>query len=151
MEVGAQVLNPAAAAEGPTRFLRTPDWRRNILESVGIQTLILHSVGSYNFDSFWISGLCPSAKGFGIWICFRPQLRRRSLILYWVPWKELAWITGASTLRLVLSKGPNRVGVFLPHLKTKQVQVPERCVSLYLEFRMMDKVQKPSNYVFKFY
>jgi hypothetical protein len=47
-------------------------------------------------------------------------------------------------LKLALSKGPNRVGVSLPHLKTKQIQFPKLKSSRYLEFRTMDKVQKPS-------
>jgi hypothetical protein len=37
---------------------------------------------------------------------------------------------------LVLSKEPNIAGVF---------QFPKRCVSLYLEFRTLDKAQEPSN------
>jgi hypothetical protein len=41
-----------------------------------------------------------------------------------------SWVFGlcpSSGLRLALSKGPNRVGVF-PHLRTETIQFPKRCV-----------------------
>jgi hypothetical protein len=89
---------------------------------------------------------------FGNGTCFRPQVRGGRHPLCWVPYKELTSITAYSTfswthpgisclysccyvtwvvhwLRLALSKGPNRDGVFL--LLTwgwKQIQNLERCV-----------------------
>jgi hypothetical protein len=48
------------------------------------------------------------------------------------------------SLKLPLSKGPNRVSSF-PHLKTETDPVSETLFSSYLEFRKMDKVQKHSD------
>jgi hypothetical protein len=47
-------------------------------------------------------------------------------------------------LRLGLSKGPNRVGVFPFTWGWEHIQFPKRCSSLNLEFGMMAAVQKPS-------
>jgi hypothetical protein len=62
-------------------------------------------------------------------------------------WQVLRGITSHWTwLRLALSKGPNWVGVFPPHTwGEKQIQFPKRRVFLSLEYRTMEKVQKPSN------
>jgi hypothetical protein len=51
-------------------------------------------------------------------------------------------------LMLDLSKGPIRVGVFLPLPEDgnrSSVQLPKRLFSSYLEFRTIGKVQKPSD------
>jgi hypothetical protein len=49
---------------------------------------------------------------FGNWIYLHPQVKGRRHLLCWVPLKVMVqW------LRLALSKGPNRVGVFLPSLE----------------------------------
>jgi hypothetical protein len=55
-------------------------------------------------------------------------------------------------LRLVLSKGPNWVGVF-SHFTwgRKQIQFPKRRVFYSLEYRTMEKVPKPSNSVNKIF
>jgi hypothetical protein len=48
-------------------------------------------------------------------------------------------------VRLALSKGPNRVGVFLPSPEDGSIQFPKRCVFKFLEFQTMNRVQNPSN------
>jgi hypothetical protein len=58
---------------------------------------------------------------------------------YWV--FELCPVIEVSSLN-----GPNRVGVFPLTWGRKQTQIPKPCVLLwFLEYRTMDKVQKPSN------
>jgi hypothetical protein len=49
-------------------------------------------------------------------------------------------------LRSFLSKGPNWVDVFCPLIwGRKQTQFPKSRVFYFLEYRMMEKAQKPSN------
>jgi hypothetical protein len=51
-------------------------------------------------------------------------------------------------LRLTLSKGSNRVGVFSPfHLRTETDPVSETSCFYSLDYRTIEKVQKPSNFV----
>jgi hypothetical protein len=49
------------------------------------------------------------------------------------------------TKRSGLSKGPKRVGVSCPHLRTETHPISETLCSLVLEYRTMDRVQKPRN------
>jgi hypothetical protein len=60
----------------------------------------------YNTQDYWGFGLCPSS---GIL-----EARKHNV--------------SETALRLALSKGPNRVGVFPPHLGRKQIQFPKHCV-----------------------
>jgi hypothetical protein len=55
---------------------------------------------------------------------------------------QITSVNGQRWLRLALSKGPNKVGVSLPRLKTEAVKRFQNVVfSSYLEFWLMDKVQ----------
>jgi hypothetical protein len=60
---------------------------------------------------------------------------------YWVDWTDWGLIT-LDWFRLAFFKGPNRVSVSLP-----SPEVGNRSSFYYLEFRMMNKVQKPSNFI----
>jgi hypothetical protein len=49
-------------------------------------------------------------------------------------------------MRSALSKGPNRVGIYLPSPEDgKRSSFPEVVFSTYLEFWTMDKVHKPGD------
>jgi hypothetical protein len=77
--------------------------------------------------------LRKTRRRFGNWICFRPQVRERPILL------------GPSITGLALSKGPNRIGFSLTWGR-KQIQFPKRRVFLSLLFntRTMDRVRKPN-------
>jgi hypothetical protein len=98
-----------------------------------------------------VFGLCPLSNFFSEtqrflnWISFHLQVKRRWPLLCWVPYKELASVTGLGSLRLALSKGPNRVGAtfFLP-------EDGNRSIFQYVVFLRkhwtMDKVQKHDSF-----
>jgi hypothetical protein len=52
-------------------------------------------------------------------------------------------------LRLVLSKGPNKVGASFSYMKTETYIFRKFVFSSYFEFRAMDKVLKPSDIIEK--
>jgi hypothetical protein len=91
----------------------------------------------YNTQNHWISGLRPSS-GF---LNTRKNvvLETGSVPSWGEKWRHLL----GSVAR---AKGPNRVGVSLPHLSTETSS--SRKV-VYLEFRTMDKVQTPSDSQYK--
>jgi hypothetical protein len=96
----------------------------------------VYTEGDFSQKS-WVSGLRPSCgilkklrtHRFGNLISFRPHVRGET----------------PTQLRLALSKGPNSVGVSLLTWGREQIQFPKCCVFWFLEYRVMDKVQKLSN------
>jgi hypothetical protein len=64
------------------------------------------------------------------WICFRPQVRGKTLS--WVQWSRLA-----------LSKGPSWVSVFSPRLRKETDPVSETLCFYSLEYRTMEKLKTP--------
>jgi hypothetical protein len=91
------------------------------------------------------NSIYKETRRFGNWICFRPQMRGRDKererdththILCWVHQKELISITGPD-----LSKGPNRVCVSPPHLRTEIDPVSEALC--FLVFRIPDDGRSP--------
>jgi hypothetical protein len=75
---------------------------------------------------------------FGNWICFRLQERRETPTL----------LATLKALRLALSKRHDRVGFSLFSPEDGHISSFRHLVlSSYLEYRMMDKVQKPSDSV----
>jgi hypothetical protein len=64
----------------------------------------------------------------------------------WVNYRLITLDGFINHYKLALSNGPNRAGVSCPLTwGRKQIQFPKRCVLLFLEYRTMDKVQKPSS------
>jgi hypothetical protein len=104
------------------------------------------------FRNRWVSGLCPSsgylnnhkAQRLGNWVCFRPQVQERGHLFY-LSSSERANLNHLDPIIEDSSKGPNRVGVFSTHLNMETHPVSERGFAGYIEFRMMDKVQKSSD------
>jgi hypothetical protein len=77
-----------------------------------------------------------------IFIAYFPviSLRQSLVSSSYVALVILTWIV--QWLRLVLSKGPKRVGILI--WGRKQIWFPKRCVLyFFLEYRTMDKVQEP--------
>jgi hypothetical protein len=73
----------------------------------------------YNTQNYWISGLCPSSG-----ILENTTFLKLDLFLSSGEWGRhlLCW---DHWLRLALSKGPNRVGVSPPHLRTETNAISE--------------------------
>jgi hypothetical protein len=90
---------------------------------------------------FRVSGLCSSSgilnsfemQHFENWVCFCLQVRGGKHLLCWVKW-----------LKLALSSGPKRVGVFLSSPEDgNRSSFRNVVLSSYLECRTIDKVINP--------
>jgi hypothetical protein len=96
-----------------------------------------------------MKGLCPSfgfsKKSYGNWTCYRLQVRGGGTPTLLGSLEELTR-PFLALLRLALSKEPNRVGVSLPSPEDGNRSSFRNFVfCYYLEFRTMNKVQKPSH------
>jgi hypothetical protein len=76
----------------------------------------------YNTQNYWVFGLCPSSG-----ILNNTTFRKLDLF----PSAGEGW------------KTPTQLDPL--EREWKRIQFPKRCVFYFLEYRMMDKVQKPSN------
>jgi hypothetical protein len=91
----------------------------------------------YNTQKYWVSGLCPSSGLLDFVHRLDFQIQEMKLEVFGRdPVIEVSFFQGTRQSR------------WLPSLTWgwKEIQFPKRCVFLYhLEFRMIDKVHRPSN------
>jgi hypothetical protein len=91
--------------------------------------------------SYWKSDICATHVSCNLfWWCSQSVQHTPSHIH-----KDCSKCLLVQWLRLALSKGHNRVGVFPPAWGRKQIQFPKRCVFYFTECQTMVKVWTPSD------
>jgi hypothetical protein len=81
-----------------------------------VLTMVYNTQNSWGFGLFPLFGILETKNTmFRNWICFRPQVRG----------EDTSQLGPLERANLSLSKGPKRVGVFPPHLRTETDPVSE--------------------------